>query len=275
MIQRLLLLVSLLFAITQQRAWAETPVVKPGPEQGGLRLRLEVAQRPEAGQEGYEVHIDVINVSAQPITLRAGWRNEDPGDVKDYLDAATSIECVPAIAPWIGGVMEGQRQAPQPEYVLKAGETLPVRWQTDGRHLKNRVTNPNEVQNPKFPFPGLYSVHATLEVITSERTVKLRSNEQLVSVGGSHAMPKHTMGPLLDVDGEKKTAMVALGSMQQIAVGDQFEIGSPKGMHWRLTITHVKPNLSWGDLELLTRATFPAASKLPQPNMPAVLVQRK
>jgi hypothetical protein len=83
----------------------------------------------------------------------------------------------------MGGVTVGQRKSPQPEQVLKPGETLSVRWRTEGRHLKNRVTNPNEVQNPEFPFPGLYSVHATVHVITSERTVPLRSNEQLVSVG--------------------------------------------------------------------------------------------
>ena len=113
----------------------------------------------------------------------------------DYLEAAANIECVPAIAPWMGGVAQGQRMSPQPQHSLKAGETLTVRWQSEGRKLKNRVTNPNEVQNPTFPFAGLYSVHATIDVITGEGVVRLRSNEQLVPVGGSrdraeiHARP--------------------------------------------------------------------------------------
>jgi hypothetical protein len=69
------------------------------------------------------------------MTLRAGWRNDDAGDVKDYIEAATSIESVPAVSPWIGGVRKTRRTLPQPEYLLNAGEVLSVRWQTQGRHL--------------------------------------------------------------------------------------------------------------------------------------------
>lgn len=118
-------------------------------------------------------------------------------------------------------------------------------------------------------------MHATLDVITSERTVWLRSNEQLAPVGGSRAMPKHTVGQLLQVQGEKKTAMVGLGSLHKIESGDQFEIGHPKGMHWKLTITHVEPRLSSGTLELLTRSTYPPYSNPPLPNMEATLIRRK
>ena len=161
-----------------------------------------MAPRAERGKEGYEVRVDLLNTSERAITLRAGWRNDDAGDLKDYIDAATSIECVPPVRRWMGGVIVGRRKSPQPEQVLEKGAVLSVRWQTQGRHLKNRVTNPNEVQNPEFPFPGLYSVHATLNVITSERTVPLRSNEQLVSVGGSRALPKSTLGQLAQVEAD-------------------------------------------------------------------------
>jgi hypothetical protein len=272
---RLFILVCFVLAASLTHAFADVTPAEPGPEEGGLRLRLAVTPRTAGDTEGYEVRVDVINFSAQAVTLRARWRYDDAGDVKDYIDAATSIECVPAIAPWMGGVAVGQRKAPQPEQLLKAGEILSVHWQTEGRQLKNRVTNPNEVQNPEFPFPGLYSVHATLEVITSERTVRLRSNEQLVPVGGSRAMPKYTMGQLVEVDAEKKTAIVSLGTLHKIETGDQFEIGHPKGMHWKLTITRVEPRMSWGDLELLTRSTFPPYSNPPQPYMSAVLMRQK
>src|SRR5438552_7365745 len=171
----------LLLSFTKVGA-AEAP--EPGPEDGGLRLRLLVTPRADAGKEGYDVRLDLLNVSQRPITLQAGWQHEtDTGDVKDYLEAATSIECVPAIAPWIGGVMQGQRTSLQPQQVLKPGEVLSVNWQTDARRLKNHVTDPNDVQNPTFPFPGPYAVHATVDVGTAERTVPLRSNEQLVPVG--------------------------------------------------------------------------------------------
>jgi hypothetical protein len=156
---------------------------------------------------------------------------------------------------------------------LPPGELLSREWQTEGRRLKNRVTNPNEVQNPEFPFPGLYSVHATVDVVTTVHTVGLRSNEQLVSVGGSNTMPRYTFGPLLSVDGPQKTAVLGLGSLHQVETGDQFEIGSPKGMHWRLTITHPKPHYSLGTLELLTRSTYPPFSEPPHPYMHAALVR--
>ena len=255
-------------------ARAEAP--EGGPENGGLRLRLTVTPRADAGKEGYDVKLDLLNVSQQPITLRAGWTHQtDAGDVKDYLETATSIECVPAIAPWIGGVQQGQRTAPQPELILKPGETLSVNWQTDGRHLKNRVTDPGHVQNPQFPFPGLYAVHAIVDVLAADRTVRLRSNEQLVSVGGSHAMPRHTFGRLTGVDPEKKTAVLGLGSIHKVAPGDQFEVGHPKGGHWKLTITHVEPTISVGDLEVLWSMNAAAGPTWPHAQMDANLIISK
>jgi hypothetical protein len=251
-------------------------LAEPGPEDGGLRLRFIVTPRLDAQAPGYDVRLDLLNTSDRDVTLRAKWRNDgDEGEVADYIEAAASIECVPAIAPWIGGVAERGRNSPQPEKVLKAGEVLSARWKSPARRLKNRVTNPNEVQNPEFPFPGLYSVHATVDVITSEGTVRLRSNEQLVSVDGSLKMPKHTRGQLIEVDKEKKTALVGLGSLHKVEVGDQFEIGHPKGKHWKLTITDVDPRLSRGNLELLTHSPFPPYSEPPTQYEDATLVLPK
>src|SRR4051794_29705151 len=103
-------LVSLLSLNLANVLAADAP--EAGPEDGGMRLRLVVTPG-DAGKEGYDVKLDLLNGSQQPITLRAGWAHEtDAGDVKDYLEAAASIECVPAIAPWTGGVMQGQRTAP-------------------------------------------------------------------------------------------------------------------------------------------------------------------
>ena len=222
------------------------------------------------------MRVDLLNTSERAITLRAGWRNDETGDLRDYIDAATSIECVPAVRRWSGGVQVGLRkslppdQSQQPEQVIKAGELLSVRWQTEGRHLKNRVANPNEVQNPEFPFPGLYSVHATVNVITSERTVLLRSNEQLVPVGGSRAMPKSTLGQVLQVDDNGTTALMSLGSLQKIEPGDQFEHLS-KGDYWKLTITKVEPTHSAGNLELKS----PARLTPPVRGSEVTLIQKK
>ena len=231
---------------------ADAAPPEPGPENGGLRIRFTVTPAADAGKEGYDMRLDVLNVSKEPITLRAGWTREDEHrDLKGYIEASTGIETYPAIAPWIGGVMQGQRTAPQPEQALKAGEVLTVQWHTAGRRLKNGVTNPNEVQNPTFPTPGLYSVHAKVVIITPQRNVLLRSNEVLVPVGGSREMPKHTFGHLLNADEQAKTGVLGLGALHLIEIGDHFRVagGGFKGNHWRMTITHVQPEYSVGQLE--------------------------
>ena len=88
-------------------------------------------------------------------------------------------------------------------------------------------------------------------------------------------MPKYTLGQLWSVDGEKKTATLGLGSLHKIESGDQFDIGHPKGMYWKLTITHVEPRFSSGTLELLTRSTYPAYTNPPLRFMEARLVGQK
>lgn len=244
---------------------AEAPLPEPGPEAGGLRLRLRVT--PRADQEGYDVGVDLLNVSAKPVTVRADWRNDqNDGGVKDYLEASASIEIVPEVQRWMGGVAMGQRTTPQPEQVLAAGATLSLSWQTAGRYLKKRISDPHEARNPTFPFPGLYAVHATLLVVTPGCTVPLRSNEQLVPVAGSLAMPKSTLGRLMEVDADGKGAVITLGSRHQAAVGDQFEHRS-KTEDWRFTVTRVGEDCSWGSLELM----FPKAPMPPRPGMEFVL----
>jgi hypothetical protein len=226
------------------------PQPEPGPEDGGLRLRLVVGPRATAGKEGFEVRLDLMNVSERAVTLQTGWELEEQGDVKDYLEAAASIDTFPQIEPWRGGLAARElRRSPQASQALPAGETLSVRWQTDGKRLKNRVSDPTVVQNPTFPFPGMYAAHATLDVITGQGAVRLRSNEQLVSVGGSRAMPRHTYGRVWSANREKKSATLGLGSLHKVAVGDRFEIPSKTAV-WRLTVTEVQPRSSDCTLEL-------------------------
>jgi hypothetical protein len=276
--KKLITILTLLTCVTLLGWAAETATpAEPGPEDGGLRMRLVVAPRTDAGKEGYKVRVDVLNASERAITIQAGWQNEETGDLKDYIDAATSIECVPAVQRWMGGVMMRLGNVPEPEQpkqVLKPGEVLSVQWQTEGRHLKNRVTNPNDVQNPTFPFPGLYSVHATLNILTNERMVHLRSNEQLVPVGGSRALPKATFGELLQVDADGKSVLLNLGSLQKIEAGDQFEHLS-KGGNWKLTITKPSPNFSWGTIEGTLEAKSPPLLSPPVRGAEVTLIMKK
>ena len=145
---RLLLLLALLFFAALRPGLAEPAALEPGPENGGLRLRLTVV--PNA--EGFEVRVELVNVSKQAIILRADWRGRggQNGDLQAFVEAATSIETDPPITPWMGQVMQGPAPSPQPEQVLAAGDVLALSWKTLGRHLKNGVTDPLTVQ-PRVP----------------------------------------------------------------------------------------------------------------------------
>jgi hypothetical protein len=250
---------------------------EPGAENIGLRLRLVIRPSVEAGKEGFDVRIEVLNVSKEDVTLRAAWMYEnDNGDLQEYLAAATSIESYPAFEPWIGQIQGGERKSSQPEYGLKAGSALSISWHTQGRRLKNRVTDPNRVQNPEFAMPGLYSVHASLIVNTRDKDVLLRSNEQLVPIGGSYAMPKHTYGTIFEVDKEARTALLNLGALHKIERGDEFRTGTRMGF-WKLIITDVRPDFSIGRLEpLLQIGANPTNPNppLPEKNMSATLVPK-
>ncbi len=270
-----LMVVSTAFA-TDTRA----PAPEPGPEDGGLRLRLVIEPEQVTRKEGFDVRIELINVSKKPITLRTDWDalrtgrgQEQSGDVKKYLEAATSIESEPAFEPWKGGLpaVVGAPTPKQSEETLKPGETLSTKWTATDRRLKNNVSDPLIVQNPTFVLPGLYSVHAAIDVITAGGTVRLRSNEQLVPIGGSHAMPKCTYGRFINVNVEKQKAVFGLGSLDKIEVGDQFEISSKVAL-WRFTVTEVALRFSEGKLELVSGNEFGPNPEPPHEGTAATLV---
>jgi hypothetical protein len=246
--------------------------IDPGPENGGMRLRLSVT--PKDGKDGYLASLEVLNVSDKDITVRAGWSQDtNKGGVKDYIEAAASIETWPPIAPWIGQILAGHRTEPQPEEVIKPGGTLGVSWQTDSRRLKNGVTDANAVQNPELALAGLYSVHATLVVKTATGDVLLRSNEQLVRSGGGGGTPKHSYGQLFGAEAAAKTATVGLGALHQVVVGDQWDVGHPYSGMWRVTITKVFPTYSTGTVEVTVAPR--EKSDYPKQGMPVTLFRAK
>lgn len=227
----------------------ESPI-ESGPENGGLRLRLKVQWLPRSGEEIYDVRLDLINTTDSKITLKTGWESTEPGDVKDYLTRAASIETSPRL-PNVRGAsgFQAERTEPQKEQVLGPQETLTVQWQTARRILKNESLL--FAANPEFTQPGLYSVHVNLNVITSSGTFRLRSNEQLVPIGGSRRQPKATSGEIVRISRARTTAEINLGAFDKVAVGDRFDITS-KLHSWRLTITEVGQTTSQGTLEKLS-----------------------
>ena len=98
---RLLVLVLLILVALRARAAETAALPEPGPEDGGLSMRFVVAPRADTSEGGYGVRVDLVNASERAITLRAAWTRDDAGDLKDYIDAATSIECVPALRRWM------------------------------------------------------------------------------------------------------------------------------------------------------------------------------
>lgn len=254
-------------------AAAASAAPEPGPEDGGLRLRLVVEPENMTRKEGFDVRIELINVSKKPITLRTGWERDQSGDVKEYLEDATSIESEPAFEPWKGGLPAiGVGHTPkQSEETLKPGETLSINWTATDRRLKNKVADPFVAQNPTFVLPGLYSVHASIDVITDIGTVRLRSNEQLVPIGSSHAMPKSTYGRFINVNVEKHKATFGLGSLHKIEIGDQFEVSSKISL-WRFTVTEVSPRFCEGKLELVSGSDFGPKPEPPHEGTAATLV---
>ena len=254
-------LVLLILFLATTAAFAQP---EPGPENGGLRLRLVASPHSDTNAEGYDVHVDLISVTNRDITLHSEVRGENP-DIKGLLEGEISIETSPAIAPWLGQVLSSIfTHPPQLEYVLKAGEVLSMDWHTTGRHLKNKVSDPIDIQDPEFPFPGLYSVRATLAVKIGDHSVSLRSNEQLISAGGGRDVPKSTHGHLTQVDADAKTARLDLGSLQKIERGDEFRIQSSYiGYAWKLTITQVASNYSLGHFERLLREPATSPTNLP------------
>ncbi len=248
----ILTLVVLPALVSLTAATSELP--EPGPEAAGMRMRLAVTPHPESDKEGYDLQVDLISVSQEPTLLRANewrsWRHE--GSFQEFLEPAVSIETDPAIERYVGQVARPLLgiTAAEPEYTLQPGETLSVKWHTMGRHLKNSVTNPFEVQNPELKEAGLYSVHASIVLTVAGRPVRLRSNEQLVPTGGSRETPKHTYGPVVRADETTMTAMLGLGALDKISLGEQFVIRSGlKDVVWTLTITNVAPSFCFGTLE--------------------------
>ncbi len=302
------------WAIMGAVCWAEN-LPEPGPENCGMRLRFVVVPKEHATNESYDVRLDLISVTNQPITLRGDWEHDQTGDYKEYLESDVSIESFPEIIGWMGQAAAGHRKLPQPEYVLEPGKTLTVTWTATGRHLKNKVAHYLSTKNPNFVAEGLYSVHATIPLCvagvtpvtapakqptfhrssdgTTNRdrgdefwfdmhqgdphgTVLLRSNEQLVPIGGSRRSPKYPLGRVVNADTNTDVVTIDLGSMQQIEAGDRFWIWSGYTAYiWELKITNVSLSTSSGHFELANwhaNTNFNPRAILPRPGFTAELL---
>jgi len=248
-----------------------TPSPNPGPESAGLRLRFVVESRRADSVDEFHVRVDLINVTDEPIKVSGDWPNHMKGSFQEYMEGATSIRTYPDITQWGIQVMAPQQPVPKAEHILASGETLSVKWTTKGRRLKNRVIHPLSTRNPSFPSDGLYGVHAELllkiesgtetgeakrkeptgrEEESGRRLVLLRSNEQLVSVGGSNRAPKTAIAGVQHVSDDFKTAQIDVGTVEGIEPGDEFLARTGMSTLWKLTVTESRIGYSTASVKL-------------------------
>jgi len=258
-----------------------------GPENAGMRLRLSITPEP-AGT--CWVRVELMNVINQPIHLVGDWPDDhNDGDYKKYLEADTGFTVEPALMPPMVQVGVSPRNLPQPTYTLVPGETLKLEWRAPGRRLKNESIHTFGTGDPLFPVDGRYSIQASLllclkpdaaasasnrlaaalegtskdqwadarahwfkafEDSRPHGTVRLLSNKQSYSVGGSDEPPKFSFGKIVSVNTNDATARIDVGSRHKIAAGDQFNVYTHFIAHrWRLTITDVEWTAAQGTLE--------------------------
>lgn len=246
-----------------------TGLPKPGPETAGLRLRFVVESRRADSVDEFHVRVDLINVTDEPIKVSGDWPNHMKGSFQEYMEGATSIRAYPDITQWGIQVMAPRQPVPKAEHILSGGEALSVKWTAKGRRLKNRVIHPLSTRNSYFPSDGLYGVHAELllkieaeagetkrkeppgrEEESGRRLVLLRSNEQLVSVGGSNRSPKTAIAGVQHVSDDLKTAQIDVGTVEGIKPGDEFLARTGMIAFWKLTVTESRIGYSTASVKL-------------------------
>ena len=234
---------------------------EPGPENCGLRMRLVITPDTTNGAHGFEVRVDIINSTKYQIELATDWDSEyQRGNFLDYVESTSAVITDPVLAPDNGQIVVAPRLSPQSTQSLGASQTLTLKWHSNGQRIKNKSML--FFPNPKFSVDGLYGVHFCLEFRTSSGLCRLRSNEQMVSVGGLQTQPKNTYGQFsfIQLNGTNSIAQINLGSINQIQTRDRFTISTGYiGDEWSLEITNVYSRVSYGTL-------IPIPSKIPALN---------
>ncbi len=221
----------------------------PGPESGGLRMRLVVNTSRVNGSDSREISLELLNVTKEPIKLSAQWPYEkDKGDFAEYLKQAVNFIASPEIGPWEGQTMASDRKAPQPEYTLMPDTPLVIKWNTTGRLLKKVENFILDMRTQPLPTDGLYTVHAVVVVGLDGGTLTLSSNEQKVPVGGSAEPPKHSTGRIVRCDPETLTAAIDIGRRHKITPGDRFTVRTGMSEFWCLNIRQVRETEAEGVL---------------------------
>jgi hypothetical protein len=160
-----------------------------GPENGGLRMNLQVVPAESNQPDIYKVTIRIANVGKSPTILVAKWEGDhQKGDYRQYIKESVFLESFPEIRYSYSQTWETQRTLPQPTIEVKPGDFVAAEWITVRMSL---VPQGDKLRIMDFPSNGLYGIrarfHATLE---KGGSIPLYSNDCQLAVGGSTAVPK-------------------------------------------------------------------------------------
>ncbi len=229
--------IGMLVALTAAQGSSQADLPEPGPENGGLRLRLSIITSRQDTNDVYSVRLGIINVSSEPVILvgQPGYERHAK-DYATFLKSIVSFVTFPEILPPLGQTAGIEPKSAPPKTTIKPQEEFVVRWRSSGRRLKRQdYLN----TTPCFPSEGLYGVRAKVVIRTEEgREILLFSNQQRVCVGGSVELPKHATARITRTDVKNNAVIIDLGTHHKIQVGDRFHVsGGHMGYYWELTVS--------------------------------------
>ena len=241
----------------------------PGPENGGLCLRLVIVPGPQG--DSRTINMELLNTGLKAVSLVGEWDyEEDKGDYEAFFAKRMAFVTYPEVQPESFQTAGGRRNASQPAYELAPGKSLSVSWRSQGRQIRQQ--SPFSGTTPLLPSPGLYGVKATIVLLTKAGArVLLVSNEQPMIVGCVRTLPKYATGYVVSANQEKNLVMIDLGSDQKIEKGDTFVMHWGLQASWRLTVVNVETWSSEGTTSRLHHDGRPETPQFPREGWLATL----
>jgi hypothetical protein len=243
-----------------------------GPENQGLRMKLQIKKADGEKADVYKVSISLINVGATSVILVAQWDDErEKGDYGEFLKKQVSLTSFPEVRVDSAQTAPQERTSPQPTLVIKPGDSVSVEWISAPRRLK-----PEGYYNTiptAFPSDGLYSIRARfLAVSKGGKRILLYSNDYQLAVGGSTKLPKFAVAPIVQCDPANGKVLLGLGSDQQIEPNDKYRTTFFPFASWEILITEVGDTTSTGLVKTLARDSRENVPVFPKVGWSAVLV---
>lgn len=209
-----------------------------GPENGGLRMNLQIDPAEANQPDCYKVTVRIANVSKSPVTLIAEWASDsEKGDYPQYMQEKVFLKCTPDVHRNGYQTMDPSRTRSQPSLKLASGDIMTCQWFTTRLSLDPRG---GKYASMHFPFNGLYAIEAHFFVaLATGGHIQLYSNVCQLAVGGSDAMPKTSVTEVIDSEPISGTVILSAGALQKIEPNDAFTCMQFRST-WQLVVTRVE-----------------------------------